>query len=296
MKKRIVGLMVVIVMIMGLIPVVPMKVEAANPIDINIGTIVDGTSGDGYTFSSHTLTITGVGPYVITGTTTTNHIVVSGGSGVISNITLNGVDIQFSDGMLWGSAGTCAMEINNNSKAKITLVGTSVLKSGHQVAGLGVSLGNELIIGEESTGSLTATGGYYGAGIGGGMVVAGGNVTISGGMVTARGGANAAGIGGGDTGAGGNVTISGGIVTATGGNQGAGIGGGFGRSGGTNTIIGGSVIVNGIDAAPISATSSRVYLTTLTIPSYVSEGASCSIMVDNVDFHIPVVPIGNKVY
>ncbi len=95
-----------LIMVMGLIPLVPIKVEAADPpINIDIGTIGDGASGTGYTFSSNILTITGVGPYVITGTTISNRIVVNGGSGVTSDITLNGVDIQISG---------CAMNITNN--------------------------------------------------------------------------------------------------------------------------------------------------------------------------------------
>ena len=95
-------------------------------------------------------------------------------------------------------------------------------------------------------GTVTATGGWGGAGIGGGECYNGENITITGGTVTARGGDGGAGIGGGDGGAAENITITGGTVTAAGGYYGAGIGGGSGGSGsggsGKNiTITGGTV-------------------------------------------------------
>ena len=96
-------------------------------------------------------------------------------------------------------------------------------------------------------GAVTATGGYYGAGIGGGHYGSGGAITINGGSVTATGGGSGAGIGGGNQGAnGGIITINGGTVTANGGSYGAGIGGGAVEgAGGTITINGGSVTANG---------------------------------------------------
>ena len=98
---------------------------------------------------------------------------------------------------------------------------------------------------EKNMGTLTATGGSYGAGIGGRNGdrngSSGGNITINGGNVTATGGDEAAGIGGGVFGSGGNITINGGNVTATSGNEAAGIGGGQGGSGGNITINGGNV-------------------------------------------------------
>ena len=95
------------------------------------------------------------------------------------------------------------------------------------------------------TGALMATGGEYGAGVGGDKWGECGIVTINGGMVTAMGGNFSAGIGGGDHGTGGAVTINGGTVTATGGSGGAGIGGGNVGSGGSVTINGGAVTAVG---------------------------------------------------
>ena len=91
---------------------------------------------------------------------------------------------------------------------------------------------------EAGIGSLKATGGQYAAGIGNGGYYGNGgnrsgeNITITGGTVTATGGWGGAGIGGGYYGSGKNITIKGGTVTATGGEEGAGIGGGYYYGGG----------------------------------------------------------------
>jgi hypothetical protein len=71
-------------------------------------------------------------------------------------------------------------------------------------------------------GRVTATGGFAGAGVGGGRAAGGAVLTVSGGVVTAVGGQLAAGIGGGVGGSGASVAISGGTVTATGGAGGTG--------------------------------------------------------------------------
>ena len=78
------------------------------------------------------------------------------------------------------------------------------------------------------------------AAIGGNINVAGGSITIYGGVVVANSEYGAAGIGGSYKGSG-TVTIYSGSVEAHGGQYGAGIGGGSGSAGGTVTIYGGSV-------------------------------------------------------
>ncbi|MCL2636265.1 MAG: hypothetical protein FWD50_06530, partial [Betaproteobacteria bacterium] len=99
-------------------------------------------------------------------------------------------------------------------------------------------------------GSLTANGGFWGAGIGGSMngAGAGGTITINGGTVNANGG-HGAGIGGSKDGAGGTTTINGGTVNATS-KGGAGIGSGFGwrKDSGMVTINGGLVIASSDDS------------------------------------------------
>ncbi len=103
----------------------------------------------------------------------------------------------------------------------------------------------------DTMGALSASGAPWGcAGIGGDQVndtKGAGNIIINGGKITAVGGNYSAGIGGGNTGYGGHITINGGVVTATGTGGGAGIGGGSGENGrcGYITINGGTVTATG---------------------------------------------------
>ena len=148
-----------------------------------------------------------------TGTATSNQITIGDGA----TVTLDGVTINSTN-----SAGiTC------EGGATIILSGTNAVTGAQNYPGIQAgSTGTTLTI--QGDGSLTATGGSSGAGIGGGYQIACGNITISGGTVTATGKANGAGIGSGQNASCGNITISGGTVTATGGFAGAGIGSGYG--------------------------------------------------------------------
>ncbi|MDN9158831.1 hypothetical protein KLJ98_07950 [Clostridioides difficile] len=88
------------------------------------------------------------------------------------------------------------------------------------------------LLDSKNSGSLTAVGNSYAAGIGGGDTENGGNIIINGGIInaTAKEGSNTvygAGIGGGRIGDGGDITINGGTITAKGAYHGAGIGGGY---------------------------------------------------------------------
>lgn len=101
------------------------------------------------------------------------------------------------------------------------------------------------------SGTVTATGGNYGAGIGSGCNSSCGKITISGGTVTAIGGFLAAGIGSGKgrSTTCGDIEISGGTVTATSDDSGAGIGAGYLSSCGNISISGGTVTAMGGDSA-----------------------------------------------
>ena len=90
---------------------------------------------------------------------------------------------------------------------------------------------------------VTATGGEFGAGIGGGGEAAGGTIAISGGDVDATSGSGGAAIGGGEKGAAGAIEIAGGIVNAKSYGGGAAIGGGRQGQGGSVAIRGGTVAV-----------------------------------------------------
>ena len=103
-------------------------------------------------------------------------------------------------------------------------------------AGIGgaTGYGNATNITITGNADVSAAGGYYAAGIGGGDYGNATNITISGNAKVAATGSNSggAGIGGGDDGVGKNIRITDHAdVTAYGGNQGAGIGGGPHRGG-----------------------------------------------------------------
>lgn len=146
--------------------------------------------------------------------------------------------------------GKAALSVQGKGDVEIELDGNNELKSGKGRAGLEKTSTGTLTLKDDNkeAGSLMATGGMSGAGIGGGFQGNGENITITGGTVTATGGFNAAGIGGGINGNSENITIKGGTVNATGGEGGAGIGGGSNNNGGGQygngkniTITGGTV-------------------------------------------------------
>jgi hypothetical protein len=184
--------------------------------------------------STGNLVINAGGEYVVSGSTTSHMISVNTFDAV--TITLEDVTIDVS-----AISGQSAFDSGGN--VTLYLQGSNTLKSGANQAGIRVTDGEQLTIDNAPSlqGSLSASGGGFGAGIGGGFMQNGGAVTIHGGVVRASGGDFAAGIGGAYTGNGGTITITGGTVTAQGGVRAAGIGGGIGGSGGTVTITSGSV-------------------------------------------------------
>ena len=97
-------------------------------------------------------------------------------------------------------AGKAAVTVQGDHDATIELDGDNELKSGDYNAGLeknGHESKGTLTIKDDKgkDGSLTAEGGFGGAGIGGGIESTGSNITIRGGTIKAVGGSNAAGIG-----------------------------------------------------------------------------------------------------
>ena len=171
-------------------------------------------------------------------------------------LTLKDVKIDVSDTGSYWVEGKAALSVQGKGNVEIELDGNNELKSGVQRAGLEkntstytgtLTLKDDK---EAGSGSLKATGGKYGAGIGGGEYYSGENITITGGRVNATGGWGSAGIGGGNYGRGNygsgkNITIKGGTVTAKGGDCGAGIGGGDSGIGENITITDGTVTATG---------------------------------------------------
>ena len=170
----------------------------------------------------------------------------------VLNLTLKDVKIDVSDTgdqYDWDQKGKAALSVQGKGNVEIELDGDNELKSGTQSAGLEKNSTGKLTLKDDNNeaGSLTATGGFNSAGIGGGYLGDGKNITITGGTVTATGGSSGAGIGGGREGKGENITITGGTVNATGNEDGAGIGGGSSGSGENITINGGEVTASGGD-------------------------------------------------
>jgi hypothetical protein len=189
--------------------------------------------------STADLVISSGGEYAVTGSTISHTISVNTSDSV--TIYFDNVSIDVS-----AISGACAFDSGGN--VTLYLIGSNILKSAISQPGIRVTDGELLAVSSapSSVGSLSATGGAFGAGIGGGYMQNGGAVTISSGVVIANGGDMAAGIGGAYTGNGGTVTITGGTVTAYGGLRAAGIGGGIGGSGGAVLIIGGSIKAIGL--------------------------------------------------
>ncbi len=222
---------------------------ASDSVTIDIETVTG--NGTGYTYSGGILTIIESGSYVITGsgTSTANRIKIN--SGLTADITLNNVNIDVSSRNV-----TCAFDMAG-ATVTLTLMGDITLKSGNYCAGLQVSQGAALTISADSTGTITATGGNNGAGIGGANDSPysetpnndNGKIIIDGGIVNAY-GTNGAGIGGGNNGTGGNIIITGGTVNANGGEYSAGIGGGYYKGCGTVLVQGGVIHATGGSAGP----------------------------------------------
>lgn len=166
---------------------------------------------------------------------TSNNILVSSPMG--STLTLDNVHI---DRTTNGSAAPFAIT-GGAGNVDLSLTGSSYLYAPEGFAGLQKESGNgkHLKISDSAAqglGMLTAVGGTYGAGIGGGENGDGVNIEIAGGLIKAytrdpnNSARYGAGIGGGRGGDAENITVSGGIVLTESGGSGAGIGGGAMRA------------------------------------------------------------------
>ncbi len=171
---------------------------------------------------------------------TDNTITINAGAGTTANVTIKDANIKTDE---------AAIKTEGKGNVNLNVEGTNTVSSGDKHAGVEKSNGGKLTIGSENgEGKLTANGGEYGAGIGGGDAQSGNDITITGGEIIANGGGYGAGIGGGWYGNGSDITISGGEVTANGGRFAAGIGGGWSGNGSDITISGGEVTANGGEA------------------------------------------------
>ena len=208
--------------------------------DISKGDIIVNAGSGGQTVTQGSQVDIPDSAPVITGSSTENTVTINAEKDQTASVTLSGANIDGSNTV------RAAVSTTGEGNVSIELNGGSTLRSGYEHAGLEKNNGGSLTIADEDkNGKLTAEGGGYGAGIGGGDRGTGSDITISGGEVKATGGYAGAGIGGGNRGTGSNITISGGEVEAAGGKWSAGIGGGQGGSGNNITISGGKVNATG---------------------------------------------------
>ena len=235
-------------------PAVQTLNEADTNAENNAGSfnVTGGVSGSNWTYDSdaNTLTFNNSGTYTVTGdgTQTSEKIIVSdnfNGTITIKNINIS-ADIAF--------------EVKNTAKLTLMLEGDNTLASTDS-SGLKFedAVTGHLTINSNVNGSLTASGVWSSAGIGGGATRnSGNNITINGGNITAT-SYYGAGIGGGWRGNSDNITINGGNITAIS-SGGAGIGAGSAGTGKNVVITGGSVKASSISTTPTDGKGNNVYL------------------------------------
>ena len=228
MKKRKIVSTLLALLLLASLPVSALAAEW----DISKGDITVNAGSGGQTVTQGSQVDVPDSAPVITGSSTENTLTINAEKDQTANVTLSDVNIDVS------SEGKAAVTTTGEGNVSIELNGDNTLKSGKGHAGLEKKNGGKLTIADEDkNGKLTAEGGKYGAGIGGGDQGAGSGITITGGEIKATGGQYGAGIGGGK-GDGSDITISGGEVNASGGVNGAGIGGGLRSKGKDITVSG----------------------------------------------------------
>ena len=220
-------------------------VEGTGTFNIETGV---GT-GNGWVWDDPVLTILDASDVTVTGRANQadnhNRIVIA--AGAITYVTLSDVSI-FTGEYVTGDLEH-PIYLAAGATLNLTIEGENIMKAGDYVPGISVSAGRTIIIG--GTGSLSATAGWQGAGIGGGLWDYGlcGTIIINGGTIYAKGdnsswiGTAGAGIGSGAAYANGDIIINGGSIIALPGNESAkGIGNGGVDDIGTFTMTGNPII------------------------------------------------------
>ncbi len=186
--------------------------EDAKTLNIADGNIEVSVNAEGVqTAKQGDQTYTGV--FVVTGTSTTSKLVIKGSSGTAANVYLNNLKI---------TSNEAAVSVSGD--VVLIVEGESELHSGNDHAGVEKANDNGTLT-ITGSGTLSAYGGEWGAGIGGGKNADVHNIEIRGGTIIAYGGGGAAGIGSSNHGSVDGITIIGGTVKAFGGTYAAAIGG-----------------------------------------------------------------------
>ena len=244
-RKKLTASMIALVMSVSL----PMTTYAANWY-LEDGSVTVNADNSGQTVTQGGTSTPDEAPVITqreSSVETGNTIAINAAENVTANVTISDVNINTSD---------AAVSTNGKGNVNIELDGINTLKSGREHAGLEKSKDGKLTITDENgNGKLIATGGEYGAGIGGGSKGNGSNITITGGEVTAAGGTTGAGIGGGLQKNGEKITVSGDATLKVQGGpadswDGAGAGIGNGGSHEGNYDPGPFITVNGAETEP----------------------------------------------
>ena len=207
--------------------------------------------------------LTGSQWFIADGTGSTEHGLTCG-SGDRHLILCDGASITINEGFFVNEGATLHIYCQSFENKMGKLISNNTKEDWPGIGGKDGHMGTLIIHG----GDITASGGKYGAGIGGRGGYPGKNITIYGGKIKATGGEGGAGIGGGSGCKGDNITIYGGTITANGGKFGAGIGGGdTGSDGGCNLTIHGGTInaTGGISGAGIGSGEGDCEQVTITI-------------------------------
>ena len=176
--RRIVSTLLALLLFAGL----PVSALAATW-DIGNGDITVNAGSGGQTVTQGSQVDVPDDAPVITGSSTENIVTINAEKNQTASVTLSDANIDVS------GAGKAAVSTNGAGNVSIELDGENALKSGSKSAGLEKNNGGSLTIADQDkNGKLTAEGGEYGAGIGGGFQGTGSNITISGGEIKATGG------------------------------------------------------------------------------------------------------------
>ena len=158
-------------------------VRAANDNALNV---TGGVINSDYTYVDGTITILKSTSLTISGTTTTDHIVVN--DGVSANLTINNLSID--------NNSYNPIVVNNNAILNLTITGNNSIKSNNEFAAICVKENASLIIDGSLNDILNVNARDTGAAIGSDYYNTAGNITINGGKIIAK-SLNGAAIGGG---------------------------------------------------------------------------------------------------
>ena len=168
--KKIVSTLLVLLLLASL----PVSAHAA-VWDIGKGDITISAGSGGQTVTQGDGAAVEDSAPVITGSSTENTVTINTEKDQTASVTLSGANIDVS------GAGKAAVSTNGEGNVSIELNSENTLRSANNHAGLEKNNGGSLTIADEGqNGKLTAEGGIYGAGIGGGLYRKGNNITVSG--------------------------------------------------------------------------------------------------------------------